>query len=200
MDGLRSKPLLDAIRGSNSTLAYPIFKPPTSKRAHHADPSFGDGIEASSPGGLCGFRPIRSQVGGTAHLRWSFRILPRAVSHSAAHGGADRLEVCGNLGIGGGTTPSLGLVRAVQKAVPSLQIMVCPCFTFDMSTGDLSIPTSLLGRKVMIRPRVGDFVYSDEELEVMLEDIGLLRTVGIAGVVFGVLNPDGTVDVPRTRV
>src|SRR6266850_2149428 len=127
-----------------------------------------------------------------------FRILLRAVSHSAARGGADRLEVCGNLGIGGGTTPSLGLVRAVQKAVPNLQIMVGPSFTFDMSTGDLNIPTSLLGPKVMIRPRVGDFVYSDEELDVMLEDIGLLRTVGIAGVVFGVLNPDGTVDVPRT--
>lgn len=45
---------------------------------------------------------------------------------SAAHGGADRLEVCGNLGIGGGSTPSLGLVCAIQKAVPHLQIMVGP--------------------------------------------------------------------------
>jgi len=45
-------------------------------------------------------------------------------SYSAARGGADRLEVCGNLGIGGGTTPSLGLVRAIQKALPHLPIMV----------------------------------------------------------------------------
>ena len=45
-------------------------------------------------------------------------------SISAAQGGADRLEVCGNLGIGGGTTPSLGLVRAIQKALPYLPIMV----------------------------------------------------------------------------
>jgi copper homeostasis protein len=52
----------------------------------------------------------------------------------------------------------------------------------------------------MVRPRVGDFVYSDEELDVMLEDIGLFKGVGIAGVVFGVLNPDGTVDVPHTRM
>jgi copper homeostasis protein len=44
--------------------------------------------------------------------------------HSAACGGADRLEVCGNLGIGGGTTPSLGLVRAIQKVVPHVPIMV----------------------------------------------------------------------------
>jgi copper homeostasis protein CutC len=45
---------------------------------------------------------------------------------SAADAGADRLEVCGNLGIGGGTTPSLGLVRAIQKAVPHVPIMVSP--------------------------------------------------------------------------
>ncbi|KAH9980497.1 CutC family-domain-containing protein, partial [Russula compacta] len=70
---------------------------------------------------------------------------------SAAQGGADRLEVCGNLGVGGGTTPSLGLVREIQKAVPHLPIMV------------------------MIRPRAGDFCYSKEELNVMLEDIRLFK-------------------------
>ncbi|KAF8492782.1 copper homeostasis CutC domain-containing protein [Russula emetica] len=95
---------------------------------------------------------------------------------SAQRGGADRLEVCGNLGIGGGTTPSLGLVRAIQKALPHIPIMA------------------------MIRPRAGDFFYSQEELDVMLEDIGLFKSVGIVGIVLGALNPDGTVDVPRTRM
>ncbi|KAH9958991.1 copper homeostasis CutC domain-containing protein [Russula dissimulans] len=95
---------------------------------------------------------------------------------SAAYGGADRLEICGNLGVGGGTTPSLGLVRAIQKAVPHLPLMV------------------------MIRPRVGDFLYSNEEMDVMLEDIEIFKGIGVAGAVFGVLNSDGTVDVPRTRM
>ncbi|KAH9070703.1 copper homeostasis CutC domain-containing protein [Lactarius deliciosus] len=95
---------------------------------------------------------------------------------SAAGAGANRLEVCGNLGIGGGTTPSLGLVRAIQRAVPHIPIMA------------------------MVRPRVGDFLYSEEELDVMLEDIGLFKTLGIAGVVFGVLNRNGAVDVPHTRM
>jgi copper homeostasis protein len=52
----------------------------------------------------------------------------------------------------------------------------------------------------MIRPRAGDFFYSNEEIDVMLQDIGFFKSVGIAGVVFGVLNPDGTIDVPRTRM
>lgn len=51
----------------------------------------------------------------------------------------------------------------------------------------------------MVRPRVGDFLYSAEELDVMLEDVGLFKGLGIAGVVFGVLNRDGTVDVHSTR-
>lgn len=45
-------------------------------------------------------------------------------SISAVQGGAERLEVCGNLGIGGGTTPSFGLVRAIQKVLPYIPIMV----------------------------------------------------------------------------
>jgi copper homeostasis protein len=52
----------------------------------------------------------------------------------------------------------------------------------------------------MIRPRAGDFSYSQEELDVMVEDIGLFKGIGVTGVVLGILNPDGTVDVPRTRM
>jgi hypothetical protein len=52
----------------------------------------------------------------------------------------------------------------------------------------------------MVRPRAGDFLYTQEEVDVMLEDIGLFKSVGVAGVVLGALNPDGTVDIPRTRM
>jgi copper homeostasis protein len=112
---------------------------------------------------------------------------------SAAGAGADRLEVCGNLGIGGGTTPSLGLIRAIQRAVPHIPIMVSlsPSPTYTAPEHE---------KQAMVRPRTGDFLYSEEELDVMLEDIGLFKSVGIAGVVFGLLNRDGTVDVPRTRM
>jgi len=94
---------------------------------------------------------------------------------AAVRGGADRLELCGHLGLGGGTTPSAGLLKAVQNAVPNTPIMV------------------------MVRPRCGDFLYSSLELEVMIEDIRNFRQLGVSGVVFGVLTCGGRVDVERTK-
>ncbi|KAH9947109.1 copper homeostasis CutC domain-containing protein [Amylocystis lapponica] len=112
----------------------------------------------------------------SSYSGFKFEICVDSVESAIAafHGEADRLELCGNLGLGGGTTPSLGLFKAVQKAVPTLPIMA------------------------MVRPRTGDFLYSDAELEIMLEDIRTFKQAGASGVVFGVLTPDGRVDVPRT--
>ncbi|KAI0652510.1 copper homeostasis CutC domain-containing protein [Trametes meyenii] len=95
---------------------------------------------------------------------------------AAVRGGADRLELCGNLGLGGGTTPSLGLFRAVRKATPD------------------GIPIM-----VMIRPRTGDFLYTDSEFGVMQEDVRAFKEAGASGVVLGVLQQDGHIDVTRTR-
>jgi copper homeostasis protein len=52
----------------------------------------------------------------------------------------------------------------------------------------------------MIRPRVGDFVYSQEEMETMVADIQAFRQVGVTGVVFGVLTPDGLVDKVKLKM
>ncbi|KAJ2918390.1 hypothetical protein MD484_g1993, partial [Candolleomyces efflorescens] len=95
---------------------------------------------------------------------------------NAVHGGADRLEVCANLGIGGGTTPSLGLVRSIQKAVKD------------------TVPLM-----VMIRPRVGDFRYSHHEIDVMLGDIASFKELGVRGFVVGALSEDGRVDIETMK-
>ncbi len=91
----------------------------------------------------------------------------------AARLGVDRVELCASPAEGG-VTPSLATIERVAE-IDSL---------------DLS---------VMIRPRGGDFLYSDDEFETMLLDIERARTAGATGVVFGILTADGRVDVERTR-
>lgn len=87
---------------------------------------------------------------------------------AACRGGADRLELCANLSIGG-TTPSPALFRQVRR--------------------DCAIPVN-----VLVRPRFGDFLYSAEELEEMEDCVRLFRDLGADGVVLGVLTPDGRLD------
>ncbi|XP_006925951.1 LOW QUALITY PROTEIN: copper homeostasis protein cutC homolog [Pteropus alecto] len=87
---------------------------------------------------------------------------------NAERGGADRIELCSSL-LEGGTTPSMGVLQVVKQCV---QI---PVF-------------------VMIRPRGGDFLYSDREVEVMKADIHLAKLYGADGLVFGALTEDGHID------
>jgi copper homeostasis protein len=92
---------------------------------------------------------------------------------AAQEGGGDRVELCADL-LEGGTTPSAG---TVQLALETLRIPV----------------------NVIIRPRGGDFCYSATEFEVMRRDVKLAKSWGANGVVIGILHPNGTVDVDRTR-
>jgi copper homeostasis protein len=92
---------------------------------------------------------------------------------AAERAGADRIELCDNLGEGG-TTPDGELVAAIVQRIR------LPVF-------------------VLIRPRAGGFVYSENEFDVMIRDIELTRTMGIAGIVTGVLDASGRVNFKRTR-
>jgi copper homeostasis protein len=87
---------------------------------------------------------------------------------AAISGGATRLELCANLVIGG-TTPGLSLYHEIRKL-------------------------SKIPIHVLIRPRFGDFCYTDNELRLIREDIALFGREGAEGVVIGVLQPDGSLD------
>jgi len=91
----------------------------------------------------------------------------------AQKGGALRVELCDNL-MEGGTTPSMGSIKWAREKLS-------------------------IGLNVIIRPRGGDFCYSDLEYDIMIQDIKTAREIGADGVVIGILAIDGTIDLQRTK-
>lgn len=109
-------------------------------------------------------------------MTYTFEVAVDSIESAliAQDSGTNRVELCADLGIGG-ITPSYGMV-AVAKA-------------------RLHIPIH-----VIIRPRRGDFLYTEAEFEIMRHDIEYAKSVGVNGVVIGILQADGNIDVDRTRV
>src|SRR5271157_1783250 len=91
---------------------------------------------------------------------------------AAERGGAQRIELCGDL-VEGGITPSAGLIETVRQKVR-------------------------IGVNVIIRPRGGDFCYASDEFESMKRDVLTAKELGADGVVFGILKENGRVDTART--
>ncbi len=96
-----------------------------------------------------------------------------AAAVAAERGGADRIELCSNLPVGG-VTPDPFLLESVLAAI--------------------SIPVH-----VLIRPRDGDFVFSADEFTLMRQQVEAVKVAGASGVAIGILLADGRVDVDRTR-
>lgn len=92
---------------------------------------------------------------------------------AAQEGGAKRVELCDNL-YEGGTTPSYAAIKIAREKLE-------------------------IGLNVMIRPRGSDFCYSDLEFELMQEDIRICKQLAADGVVFGILLPDGNIDIAKTN-
>ena len=92
---------------------------------------------------------------------------------TAQQAGADRIELC-SAPKEGGLTPSAGVLRKVKERI--------------------SIPVHPI-----IRPRGGDFCYTDAEFDTMLDDIAFVRELGYPGLVIGMLDDDGHIDLPRMK-
>ena len=92
---------------------------------------------------------------------------------NAQKAGAHRIELCSELAVGG-ITPSYGLIKQ------TLQSLEIPVF-------------------VLVRPRSGNFTYSDGDFEIMKQDIEICKALGCDGIVSGILNLDNTIDKERTK-
>lgn len=93
---------------------------------------------------------------------------------SAIKGGADRLELCASY-LEGGITPSHATITETFKYIDPLNVVV------------------------MIRPRGGNFIYSDAEFEVMKKDIVHCKELGVKNVIFGIIKGDGNLDITRNK-
>ena len=102
---------------------------------------------------------------------YRFEICANSVASciAAQEGGANRVELCAGIPEGG-TTPSYGMIRNARENIS-------------------------IALNVIIRPRGGDFLYSENEIQEMIYDIKIAKELGADGLVFGCLNPDGSVDM-----
>lgn len=91
----------------------------------------------------------------------------------AQENGADRIELCNGIKVGG-TTPTVAIIENAKQNV-SVHLYV------------------------MIRPRGGNFVYSDEEFQLMKQDILKIKTIGVTGFVFGILTNNHTIDIEKNK-
>jgi len=107
---------------------------------------------------------------------YKFEICANSVASciAAQDGGADRVELCAGIPEGG-TTPSVGMIRCARESIS-------------------------IGLNVIIRPRGGDFLYSESEIREMAYDIKAAKGLGVDGLVFGCLCPDGSVDMENMRL
>ncbi|MFC2124448.1 copper homeostasis protein CutC [Bacteroidota bacterium] len=92
----------------------------------------------------------------------------------AQENGANRIELCADL-VEGGTTPSFGLI---SSAITYMNIPIM----------------------VMIRPRGGNFIYNEKEIEIMKKDIDLCKQLEVDGIVLGLLDQDRCIDLDKTRI
>jgi copper homeostasis protein len=99
-------------------------------------------------------------------------VFNTATAIAAENAGADRIELCENYA-NGGTTPSYGYLKTVREKIG---IPVFP----------------------MIRPRGGDYFHTQDEIDIILKDILLCKELQFEGVVFGLLNQDGSIDQENT--
>jgi copper homeostasis protein len=127
-------------------------------------------------------------------------------ARAALAGGAHAVELCSGL-VDGGITPSLGLIAAVVGVAAQSSSAAAPAVAAEAkllatAASASAIPPGINRRlhvNVLIRCRPGDFLYDDDELDVMLHDIRQCGASGADGVVVGALTADGAVDERALR-